>query len=189
MSTFATPAGVCRFCGCSEYDACVVDDLVEVRGCSWADASRRVCSVCRPASLAEGLALRTLRTAGHGIDARWLRAFHHGLIVGWFAVSARSRYGRNPYPVPRAVVREAWTLGQHQGMIARLRYQTAFGSITNAPRRSVLDAARGAGYERPAVRALSRRKRSTPAKPLRVGAKQRLALHKRKVARSRQNSR
>lgn len=135
-TTFSTPAGVCRFCGCSELDACIVDDIIDVRGCSWIDASRRICSVCAPAARAEGLQLRTLRVAGYRYAADWVRAFHRGFQVGWFAISARSPYGRNPFFTSRTV--EAWQLGHRAGEAARINYTRTCGAITNAPRTAFL---------------------------------------------------
>src|SRR4051812_6085595 len=108
-----TPAGVCRFCFCSEYDACAVDGILDVEGCHWIDVARRTCSACAPAAKAEGASLRGLRHVGYAVTPAWLRAHHLGFVVGWFGVTVRSRYGRNPYRP--AAVREAWRLGQRAG--------------------------------------------------------------------------
>lgn len=131
-------AGVCRFCGCTEFDACVVDDIIDVRGCSWIDAGRRVCSVCAPAAKAEGHSLRTLRRAGYAITAAWLRAHHLGFVVGWFGVTPRSRYGRNPFRPRPFIPHEAWDRGQRAGAEARRLYVTTFGEIANDLRRRAL---------------------------------------------------
>lgn len=131
-----TPAGVCRFCGCSEYDACLVEEFVDVRGCSWIDVGRRVCSVCAPAAKAEGLALRTSRKVGYPMTPSWVRAHHLGFVVGWFTLSPRSRSGRNPFR-PR-LAHEAWTIGQRWGAEAARVHVVRFGAIPNAPRRAAL---------------------------------------------------
>lgn len=128
--------GVCRFCGCTERDACLVDDLVDVRGCSWIDQGRRVCSVCAPAAKAEGQSLRGARRVGYLVTPAWVRAHHLGFVVGWFTVSPRSRYGRNPFR-PR-VVHEAWTIGQRVGAESARVFQIRFGEITNEPRKAAL---------------------------------------------------
>lgn len=47
------PAGVCRFCGCTDGDACVVDDGFGPVGCSWIDRDHRVCSACIAVARAE----------------------------------------------------------------------------------------------------------------------------------------
>lgn len=143
-----TPAGVCRFCGCSEDDACRVDDGFSLEvGCSWTDRTRSVCSVCAPAAKAEALALRTLAKAGYrserpGIQTplEFVAAFHAGFLVGWFGISPRSPYGRNPWPPMRrwAPKHDAWDLGQRRGAEASRIYQSACGPLTNAPRREVL---------------------------------------------------
>jgi hypothetical protein len=141
------PAGVCRFCGCSEYDACCVDDGFDLVGCSWTDRTRSVCSVCAPAAKAEAIALRTLAKAGYrserpGIKAplAFVAAFHQGFVVGWFGISPRSPYSRNPFtklPI-RHPQREAWDLGHWRGAEASRVYQSACGPLTNAPRKAVL---------------------------------------------------
>lgn len=144
-----TPAGVCRFCGCTEHDACVIDvpmylgapgidSRMLARGCSWVDVGRRVCSVCAPAAKAQGRSLRTLRRAGYAITPAWLRAHHLGFVVGWFGVSARSRYGRNPFPARPFIPREAWDSGWRAGAAARRIYAQQFGEITNEPRKAAL---------------------------------------------------
>jgi hypothetical protein len=140
-----TPAGVCRFCGCSEYDACVVDDGFSHVGCSWIDRTRSVCSACAPAAKAEAIAVRTL--ANYRSDHPHLKAaldfvaaFHQGFVVGWFEISPRSKYSRNPWAPMRkwAAKREAWELGQRAGAEASRSYQRICGPLVNAPRREVL---------------------------------------------------
>jgi len=142
-------AGVCRFCGCSEFDACVVDDVFgfETGGCHWTDRTRSCCSSCAPAAKAEAIALRTLAAAGYRSDHPTLKAsldfvaaFHQGFVVGWFGVSPRSPYGRNPWPPMRrwAPKREAWQLGQQSGAEASRSYQRVCGPLQNAPRRRLL---------------------------------------------------
>jgi hypothetical protein len=135
-------AGVCRFCGCSEFDPCAVEDFFDVVGCSWTDRGRRVCSVCAPASKAEGHALTVLRRVVRPMTPVWRVAFHRGFIVGWFAVSPRSPYGRNPYR-PRDP-REAWQIGQRHGAEARRQFVLTFGAVQNRPRRFVLTGGRHA---------------------------------------------
>lgn len=128
-TTFNTPAGVCRFCGCSEYDACE-------EGCYWADRTFRLCSTCVPAARAEGKHVRAVRRAGYRIDAAWLRAYHAGFIVGWFAVTPRSPYGRNPHET--RVLQSAWAMGQRAGATARHGYTTTIGPVNAVPRRAIL---------------------------------------------------
>jgi hypothetical protein len=133
-----TPAGVCRFCGCSEYDACP-------DGCAWADRAQTVCTSCAPAARAEAIAVRTL--ANYRSDHPRLKAaldfvaaFHQGFVVGWFEISPRSKYRRNPWPpMPKwAPKREAWDLGQRAGAEASRGYQRICGPLVNAPRKEVL---------------------------------------------------
>jgi hypothetical protein len=106
VNVMTLPAGVCCFCGCSEYDACRVDVPFEpaTEPCSWTDRTRSVCTVCAPAAKAEAIALRTLAKAGYrserpGIKAPldFVAAFHQGFVVGWFGISPRSPYSRNPF--------------------------------------------------------------------------------------------
>jgi hypothetical protein len=124
--------GVCRFCGCSQFDACV-DSFFG--SCAWlVFTGRRVCTACAPAAKAEALALKVRRNR-RSLSAAWRAAFHRGFIVGWFAVTARSPYGRNPYDSPDG--RAAWAMGQRAGDVARHSYTTTFGPIGNRPRRHV----------------------------------------------------
>ncbi len=132
----AQTAGVCRFCGCTERDACVVDGLLDVEGCHWIDAGRRTCSACAVAAKAEGGALKGLRQAGYALTPAWLRAYHLGFVVGWFGVTPRSRYGRNPFRTPAP--REAWTIGQRIAADAARSYRLHFGELPNEPRRAFL---------------------------------------------------
>jgi len=46
------PPGVCTGCGCSELDACVVDEGLGPEGCQWIDRTRRRCTACGPAPAA-----------------------------------------------------------------------------------------------------------------------------------------
>jgi hypothetical protein len=142
-----TPAGVCRFCGCSEYDACRVDDGFSLEvGCSWTDHTRSVCSACAPAAKAEAIAVRVVSHAYQSqllslpASLDFVAAFHDGFRVGWFGISKRSPASRNPWPPMRkwALKREAWTLGQRAGAEASRGYQRICGPLTNAPRREVL---------------------------------------------------
>src|SRR3954463_4988662 len=128
--------GICRFCGCSELDACVVDDVVGFGACYWTDRAQRVCSVCAPAAKAEGQLLRALRRGGWALTPAVVRALHLGFVVGWFDVSPRSAYGRNPFAQPTPV--RGWAAGQRAGAEARRVHVRLFGPVTNAPRRPVL---------------------------------------------------
>jgi hypothetical protein len=148
------PAGVCRFCGCSEYDACRVDVPFEpaTEPCSWTDRTRSVCSACAPAAKAEAIALRTLAKVGYrsarpGITTPlgFVASFHHGFLVGWFGISRRSRYSRNPFtrePYPNFHAwwsrHVAWDLGRRHGAEASRGYQRVCGPLVNAPRKEVL---------------------------------------------------
>jgi hypothetical protein len=147
------PAGVCRFCGCTDVDACVVDDVFGSVGCSWIDRDCRVCSACVAAARAElhvlgAAAGPTVLVGGRRSSAwaraSWLRAFHLGFLVGWFAVSPRAAAGRSTY-LHRATRRdlEAWRRGQAAGAAARVRYGSTCGPVTNLPRASVLAAYAG----------------------------------------------
>jgi hypothetical protein len=157
----------CRFCGCSEFDACAADNGFEIVGCHWIDRTQTVCSACAPAAKAETLALRTLMRAGYrstrpgiGEGLAFVEAFHLGFVVGWFQISKRSPYGRNPFPLkystPRgrrlSVLNDAWYLGRNHGAEASRSYQRACGPLTNAPRRAVLRVPRGTS---PTVRQLA----------------------------------
>jgi hypothetical protein len=146
-------AGVCRFCGCSEEDACIAPLCHCGFGvpCSWTDRTQSVCSACAPAAKAEAIALKTLVKAGYrserpGIKAPldFVQAFHQGFVVGWFSISARSAFGRNPWPpMPHwAPKHNAWNLGQRRGAEASRVYQSACGPLTNAPRKEVLSGRR-----------------------------------------------
>lgn len=42
------PRGVCDGCGCSAFDACVVDEGMGPEGCHWIDETQRRCSACGP---------------------------------------------------------------------------------------------------------------------------------------------
>jgi hypothetical protein len=150
LEAAALPAGVCRFCGCTEVDACVVDDGFGPVGCSWIDRERRVCSACVAAARAElhhlgaGALPVVDRPAAAWARAAWLRAFHLGFVVGWFAVSPRTRAGRSTYLQPttrRAVA--AWQRGHGAGTAARVRYGSTCGPVTNLPRPRVLAAYAG----------------------------------------------
>jgi hypothetical protein len=144
------PAGICRYCGCTEVDACVVDDGFGPIGCSWIDREQRVCSACVAAARAElhVLGAGALPVVGPPAAAwaraAWLRAFHLGFVVGWFAVSPRTRAGRSTYlqPATRRGV-EAWQRGRGAGTAARVRYGSTCGSVTNLPRPRVLAAYAG----------------------------------------------
>jgi len=150
-----TPPAVdrCRFCGCSEFDACAVGlDVHDTWiGCRWTDRTRTVCSVCAPAAKAETIALRVvvradaaLRAPGVRHAAEFVAAFHRGFVVGWFSVSTRSPYGRNPYKVGAwSLLVDAWDVGQRSGAEASRSYQRVCGPLTNAPRRAVLRVPRG----------------------------------------------
>jgi hypothetical protein len=72
-----------------------------------------------------------MRAAGYPIDAAWLRASHRGFLVGWFGVSRRSRYGRNP--LRRGRTHGAWYLGYEAGVDARRVERTTFGPLLNQP--------------------------------------------------------
>jgi hypothetical protein len=140
--------GVCRFCGCSEQDACFVDGPCGPEGCAWTDATRSVCTTCAPAAKAEGIIVRRLARAGYrseepglGGVIDFVDAFHRGFVAGWFGVSTRSPYGRNPYRLRSSVPshqRTAWDLGHRQGEEASRQYQQVCGPLPNAPRRDVL---------------------------------------------------
>ena len=137
-------AGRCRFCGCSELDACAFDDGLELVGCHWADRTCTVCSVCAPAAKAEAYALRSVMRAGHRTDQgnglpdniAFVRAFHAGFVVGWFGVSARSLYRRNPHRIGARAT--SWDLGHRAGTEASRAYQQICGTLENAPRRAWL---------------------------------------------------
>jgi len=142
-------AGVCRFCGCSEYDACEVDDGFGVFSdpCHWTDRTRSCCSACAPAAKAEAIALRTMAAAGYRSDHPRLKesldfvaAFHRGFVVGWFQISKRSPYGRNPFTL--RITREPWELGYQAGAEASRSYQRVCGPLMNAPRKAILAGAR-----------------------------------------------
>jgi hypothetical protein len=107
----------------------------------------------------------------------FVAAFHQGFIVGWFEISPRSKYSRNPWPpMPKwAPKREAWDLGQRAGAEASRGYQRICGPLVNAPRKEVLQGRggrgdRGAGRDRvvdsapstPAIAAGDRDGRRTP---------------------------
>lgn len=132
-------AGICRFCGCSEFDACVVDGGLGPEGCSWIDPTRTVCSACAAAAKAEAHALRV-----HPELAAYpapLAAYHQGFVVGWFGV--RGRFKRNPYA--GADVRSSriaakanwWRLGQMAGEAAVHQHRLSAGPLENTPRRDV----------------------------------------------------
>jgi hypothetical protein len=151
-------AGVCRFCGCSEYDPCVVDGFFELEGCAWSDRTQTVCSLCAPAAKAERLALKALQHAGYRsaytrltVTLRFVEAFHVGFVVGWFAISPRSVYGRNPLARQGDPGHEAWQLGHRAGTEASRRYRDVCGPLQNAPRREVLQVGRRRD-RRPAAR-------------------------------------
>lgn len=87
----------------------------------------------------EGGGLRAAHVTARGlirITPAWLRAFHSGFVVGWFAITSRSRYGRNPFRVRRLV--EIWDHGQRCGAEARRRYLQIFSEISNEPRKAAL---------------------------------------------------
>ena len=133
-------AGICRFCGCSEREACVVDDSLEIRGCHWIHRTLTVCSACAPAAKAETAALAAY-PAARGIPAQSVleRAYHQGFVVGWFSV--RGRFARNPFG-GKPEQAYSWTRGQRDGAEASRVYQRACGPLPNAPRREVLVARR-----------------------------------------------
>jgi hypothetical protein len=124
--------GICHFCGCTELDACRDGEF----GCSWRDETLRVCSVCGPAAAAEAREMRALRAAGWSMGPEFRRAVHLGFVVGWFGVSARSPYGRNPFTRPEQ--QRGWDMGQLAGAAARLSHVLRVGPVTNQPRRAVL---------------------------------------------------
>lgn len=56
--------GTCRFCGCSEFDACVIRDAVgNTFGCWWMDIEQTVCSMpmCQSAAELAGIAYTEAR--------------------------------------------------------------------------------------------------------------------------------
>jgi len=133
-------AGVCRFCGCSDIRPCPF-------GCAWTDRTETVCTTCSPAQAAERLMFAALRVAGYrstrpGIAEvlAFVETFHQGFVVGWFGISSRSPYGRNPYA--RGREREAWDLGHRSGSEASRQFQRVCGPLENAPRRDVLQVGR-----------------------------------------------
>lgn len=127
--------GVCRFCGCSDFSPCPY-------GCAWANPVHTVCSSCAPAAKAEARALQTLARAGYR-PLEFVAAFHLGFIVGWFTISARSPYGRNPYPArTRRVTRRNWDRGQRAGAEASRAYQRVCGPLLHTVRRAVLQGSR-----------------------------------------------
>jgi len=156
------PPGVCRFCGCTELDACVEDDLAVgfgPVGCSWIDETQRICSACVAAAHAERRHLAALPVSSFGPPSAWarairLRAFHLGFVVGWYAVSPRTAAGRSTYlrPATRPAV-DAWIGGQRAGEAARQAYGRACGHVTTLPRPAILAAYAG----RQAARRLRRK--------------------------------
>lgn len=129
--------GVCRFCGCSQWDACP-------GGCAWADHTATVCTTCVPAATAWREAYTTLNQAGYPSDHRgsadalaFSDALRHGFIVGWFGISPLSLFGRNPYH-RNLIARAAWDLGLRQGTVRSAQHQAACGPLRHAPRRTVL---------------------------------------------------
>jgi hypothetical protein len=149
------PVGICRFCGCSEFDACIVDDGLGPIGCHWIDRRQRICSACVAAARAERHHVGALSAVTFGpptawVRATWLRAFHLGFLVGWFAVSPRTAAGRSTYlrsAPPRAL--EAWQRGQRAGEAARQAYGRACGQVTTLPRAAVLAVYAGRQAGRP----------------------------------------
>jgi hypothetical protein len=153
-----TAAGVCRFCGCSAFDACEVDDGFGCYSdpCAWVDRKRDLCTACAPAAKAEAIALKTLARAGYRSDHSTLKAsldfvaaFHRGFVVGWFDISRRSPLGRNPFLHADGRVRgrefhqlEAWDLGWRAGADSSRAYVRVCGPIANAPRREILRSGR-----------------------------------------------
>jgi hypothetical protein len=156
------PAGVCRFCGCTEHDACVVDDALGRVGCYWIDRTRRICSACVVAARAELHHVAALPAADTSRAAwarrPWCRGFHLGFLVGWFAVSPRTAAGRSTYLRPPSPARrDAWTRGQRAGEAARQAYGRACGQVTTLPRPAVLAAYAG---RRPTDAPPTRRRRA-----------------------------
>jgi len=145
--------GTCRFCGCTELDACVVNDGFELAGCSWIDLGRTVCSACTAAAKAETVALRTWQAAGFkDTDVQLLEALHVGFVVGWFGVTKQSSFGRNPYRVESRerkaqerdrVLVEAWDRGHLAGAEASRQHRQTCGPLENAPRKDALRVGRG----------------------------------------------
>jgi hypothetical protein len=113
-------AGLCRFCGCSERDACLVDD----EPCTWTDQTLTVCTACAPAAAAEAQLLAARARGGWRPGLRV--AFHRGFVVGWFSVRAR-----NPY-VPTVAGRgHVWSAGKYAGQVARQIHVAHYGPIPN----------------------------------------------------------
>src|SRR5688500_16373714 len=81
--------GVCRFCGCSEFDPCLSSVKTDAGaipiGCAWTDATRKVCTECSPAAKAEALVLEEQASAkGKPItrSRAVLAVFHRGFVAG-----------------------------------------------------------------------------------------------------------
>lgn len=136
-------AGVCRFCGCSEFDPCPT-------GCAWRERSRTVCTECTEPEKAERQALRahpTYTPTQRGV-------YHRGFVVGWFRITMRA--GTVPYLGPqRAGQRRVWLTGQLAGAEARRAYERVCGPIENDPRarlERVLGPAVRAAFQRAAAR-------------------------------------
>lgn len=128
-------AGVCRFCGCSEFDACTFTvAFVGPMTCSWTDRTESVCSICAPAAKAEARLLRVL-SAGYQYAPASEQAYHRGFVIGWFQLRGNLR--RCPYDRPSGKA-YLWDRGLLAGDTAGRQYRGACGPLTNRPRRSVL---------------------------------------------------
>lgn len=97
--------GVCRFCGCSDFNPCP-------SGCGWSDGGQMVCTECVPIAKAFG----RLSSRGMSLD-RMARAFARGFFVG--ADDERGiDAGRNPYATYKGKPGErgrVWNLGVAAG--------------------------------------------------------------------------
>lgn len=137
--------GVCRYCGCSEFDPCE-------NGCAWADRRQTVCSECTAAHKAASAAI-----AG-GVAGKFARVWLRGFVVGWFKVTP----ARNPYFEERKAHGGytswsrawsfAWQGGRGAGERARAALLYPDRVIQNTPRAFV--------YERPSKPTPKKRKRA-----------------------------
>ncbi len=136
--------GVCRFCGCSPNDACVVNGFFGPEGCAWIDRAETLCSACGPAAKAEAIAILVRQAAGYRDGKDGVQAFHRGFVSGWFIISRDSELGRNPYRErgQPALLRDAWDLGRRGGREASRQYIRLCGPLENAPHPGVLIAGR-----------------------------------------------
>lgn len=119
--------GMCRQCGCTDFDPCGF-------GCAWTNRTQTVCTECEDIEKAEAHFLEQLTRAGTAPTGPQRVAFHIGWIVGWFKV--RGKFGANPY-VARSFAEE-WNRGMHAAATMRADYVRLFGPVLSKPRRVVL---------------------------------------------------